>query len=252
MTRNRWIHTVVGAFCALRLLAPAAAGEFTVNPISIELGPAARSGVLGIRNDGSQRLSFQVEAMEWTQDAAGKDQYADTRDLVFFPKLLSVEPGQEGIIRVGIKNPIVQSEKTYRVFIEELPGAQIKPATPGAQINVLIRFGAPIFIAPVNPQDRLDIESLALAKGKLTFSARNTGNRHQLVQGIQLRGLDAHGKSVYTTTIADRYLLPGTVKHYESSIASDQCSRMATLELEVKTDKLTVNRKLDVSPAMCS
>ena len=160
--------------CALWAPAVATAGEFSVNPILLELGAAARSGAIAVRNDGQHPLSFQLQAMEWVQDASGKDQYLETRDLIFFPKILTVEPGKEGVVRVGTRTPIVPVEKTYRLFIEELPGnAANAPKTTGAQINFLIRFGAPIFVKPVKPQEGLEIEALALTGGELTFSAKN-------------------------------------------------------------------------------
>lgn len=242
---------LAGACCAFFVLGPAAAGEFSVNPIRLELGAAVRSGVIGVKNDGQDKLSFQLSAMEWTQDGSGKDQYADTRDLIFFPKIMTVEPGQEGVIRVGARNAAVPTEKTYRLFIEELPAAAKSPEVRGVQINVLIRFGAPIFVGPLKVHDGLEIEGLSLAKGTLAFSARNTGNRHQIVQGIQLKGADAGGKEVYALTIADRYLLAGTNKPYSASIAADQCSKLASLEVELNTDKAKLTRKLDVTPAMC-
>ena len=227
------------------------AGEFSVTPIFVELGASVRSGVISVKNDGKDKLSFQLDAMEWTQDAAGKDQYAETRDLVFFPKIMTVEPDQEGVIRVGAKNTVLPSEKTYRLFIQELPGATTNSEAGGVQIKVLVRFGAPIFVGPVKAQDGLKIEGLSLAKGALNFSVRNTGNRHQIVQDIQLKGADASGKQVYALTLADRYLLAGTTKAYASSVATDQCSKIASLEVEVKTDKAGATHKLDVSRAMC-
>jgi fimbrial chaperone protein len=240
--------------CAAWLLfaaAPLRAGEFAVTPLRLELNPTVRSGVVTIKNDGKEKLSFQLEAKEWTQDAAGTDQYADTRDLIFFPKILAVEAGQEGLVRIGTRTPVVPTEKTYRLFIEELPPSARQPEASGAQVNVLIRFGEPIFVAPLKAQDGLEIEGPVLTAGALKFSARNTGNRHQFVQGIQLKGWDVGGTEVYALTLADRYLLAGTVKAYTASIAGAQCLKVASLEVEVKTDKANAKRKLDVTRAMC-
>jgi fimbrial chaperone protein len=242
---------MAGAYCAAFALGPAAAGEFSVNPIRVELGATVRSGVIAVKNDGKEKLSFQLAAMEWSQDAAGKDQYADTTDLIFFPKIMTVEPGQEGLIRVGAKKPVVPAERTYRLFIEELPAPSKTPEQSAVQVNVLIRFGAPVFINPVKAQDGLQIAGLSLSRGTLSFSARNIGNRHQIVQGIQLSGKDASGNEVYALTIADRYLLAGTNKPYNTDIAAEQCSRIAGLEVAVKTDKSSAVQKLDVTPAMC-
>jgi fimbrial chaperone protein len=229
----------------------ACAGEFAVKPIRLELGAAVKSGVISVRNEGQEKLSFQLQAMQWTQDDSGKDQYADTNDLIFFPKIMTVEPGQEAFVRIGARTPVVPVEKTYRLFIEELPGATKPPETGGPQVSFLIRFGAPIFVAPLKPQDGLEITALELAKGVVNLRAKNTGNRHQVVQGIDFRGSDANGKEVFAFTVTDRYLLTGTTKSFTTSIAAGQCARIASLAVNLKTDRLSVDRKLDVSAVMC-
>jgi fimbrial chaperone protein len=170
---------------------------------------------------------------------------------VFFPKIMSVEPGQEGLVRVGIRSPVVQTEKTYRLFIQELPGTAKPPEHTAAQVNFLIRFGAPIFIGPVKPQDSLAVDSVSMTKGVVTFAAHNTGNRHQVVQGVFLKGVDAAGQEVYSLTLADRYLLAGTAKTFSATVGRPECMRLASLSVEVRTDKLSTVRKLDVDPNMC-
>ena len=210
-----------------------------------------RSSVIMVKNEGKEKLSFQLEAKEWTQDSSGKDVYSETRDLIFFPKIMSIDPGQEGLVRVGAKIPITASERTYRLFIEELPAATQQAPRAGAQINVLIRFGEPIFVQPLKPQDSLAIEAGALTKGALTFSVRNTGNRHQVVQGIRIRGTDAAGAEAYALTLADRYLLAGTLKTYTTSIAPEICTKLVDVQVEAKTDKATAKHKVDVTRAMC-
>ena len=234
---------------------PAWGGAFSVNPIKLDLGAAARSGVLVVKNEGLEKLTFQIETKAWTQDANGKDQYTDSTDLIFFPKILSLDVGTEGVIRVGVKNPIVAAEKTYRVFIEELPGVAPPPGESGtrgsAQISVLIRFGAPIFVAPIKSDDSADITSLGVSKAVVDLTIKNTGNRHQLLQGIELRGVDSFGKEIYALTLADRYLLNGASKGYKAAIPADQCAKLSALSVELKTDKAGAKRKIDVYPSSC-
>jgi fimbrial chaperone protein len=230
----------------------ATAGEFVVQPMRLDLGPAARSSAISVRNDSKEPLSFQIQGMEWTQDGNGKDRYTETTDLVFFPKIITVEPEQQGVIRVGIKNSTVPLEKTFRLFIEELPSNIKKPEGNTAQITFLMRIGAPIFVAPVRPQDGLEIETLALVKGTVSLSTRNTGNRHQIIQGIHLKGSDSTGKEVYAVTLADRYLLSGSAKSHTATIAAELCSKISSLAVEFQTDKLTAKRALSVDRNMCS
>lgn len=231
---------------------PGFAAEFSVAPIRLELGPAVRSGALIVRNDSKEKIGFQLEAMEWTQDEKGADRYTDTSDLIFFPKILSVEPGEEAVVRVGAKRPVVPIEKTYRVFIQELPNPnRAATTTPGAQVNLLLRFGAPIFVTPQQPSDDADIRAISLDKGVLSLSVKNTGNRHQVMEGIHLKGLGPDGQELYTLTLADRYLLAGTTKAFSATIPAETCRRLAAITMELKTDKLSRTRKLDVSRANC-
>lgn len=227
-------------------------GEFSVLPIRLELGPAVRSGVIAVRNDGKSKLTFQMQGVDWVQDAAGKDQYLETRDLIFYPKIMSVEPGQEGLIRVGLKAPVGPTERTYRLFIEEMPGPSVPRTESGAQINILLRFGAPIFVAPQQPRDGLDLGAAQVESGTLTFKVTNSGNRHQVVQGIDIRGQDAQGVEVFALTLADRYLLTGTTKSYTASIPTERCTRLSALSIVFKTDKLRHQEKVDINPGMCN
>lgn len=251
MPRKLHAGVLATALLGCALLGPPAAGEFVVSPVRVDLGPGSRSAAIRVRNDGREKIGFQLEAMEWRQDARGKDQYLPTQDLVFFPKIMSVEPGDEGVIRVGVKTPAIETEKTYRLFIQELPGAARPPENASAQVNFLIRFGAPVFVAPVKPQDELSLEGVKMVKGALSLSARNGGNRHQVFQGVHLKGADAAGKEVYALTLTDRYLLAGASKAFSAEIPASQCALLASLSVEAKTDKLSTVRKLDVTPSMC-
>lgn len=227
------------------------AGEFIVNPVRIELGSNAKSASVSVANEGPDKLSFQLQAMDWTQDADGKDQYTESRDLIFFPKLMSIEPGQEAIVRIGLKAPAVQAEKTYRLFIEELPGTVKKPEGNGAQINFLIRFGLPIFAAPVSPQDGLSIENIQLKSRVLSFAARNSGNRHQIYKIIRIEGMNAANTPAFGLDIADRYLLASTSKPYQTTLSLEQCKAISSLSIEVQTDRQLQSQKLGVKPDMC-
>jgi fimbrial chaperone protein len=229
----------------------AGASEFAVNPIRLELGPNARSGVIGVRNEGKEKISFQMQAMQWTQDAQGQDQYAETQDLVFFPKLMTVEGGEEGVIRIGTRFAVVPQEKTYRLFIEELPGANKPRTEKGPLVNVMIRFAAPIFVRPLKPEDGLELQKIDLSSGELSLVARNSGNQHQVVEGIQLKGTDRQGRAVYALTLADRYLLAGSSRRYSTIIPKEQCAQIAQLAIEFRTDKVSQTGKLEVGQAMC-
>lgn len=254
---QRLIKTLLASTCmCLCLLGRALAGEFVVSPTGLDLAPTSRSGAITVRNDGQEKLGFQLEALEWRQDADGKDEYVETQELLFFPKLMSIQPGEEALVRVGTKTPVVPVEKSYRLFIQELPapsqpGDQSESAGKSAQVKFLIRFGAPVFVAPAAPRDGLLIEDAGMVKGAISLRARNSGNRHQVLQGVRLRGTDATGAEVFAVTLADRYLLAGAAKRFSASVPPASCARLTALSIEVTTDRLSTSQKLDVDPRMC-
>ena len=227
------------------------AGEFTVNPVRLDVKNNVKSASVSVVNDGAEKLSFQLQAMDWSQDKDGKDVYTESRDLVFFPKLMIVEPGQEAIVRIGFKTNAAVIEKTYRLFIEELPGVVKKVEGSSAQINFFVRFGLPIFAAPASPQDELIIEAVELKGGVLSFMAQNSGNRHQMFKSIRLAGTNSAGKPIFGLDIADRYLLASSSKPYKTALSAQQCRELTSVTIDIKTDKVAQSRKLDVKPDMC-
>ena len=232
-------------------LSTAQAGEFTVKPVRLDVVPSAKSASMSVVNDGAEKLSFQLQAMDWMQDKDGKDLYSDSRDLIFFPKLMTIEPGQEALVRIGFKSPATSKEKTYRLFIEELPSVVKKIEGDSAQINVLVRFGLPIFAAPILPQDILVIDGIEFKSRVLSFTAQNSGNRHQMFTSIRIAGTSAENKSVFGLDIADRYLLASSSKSYKTVLSAQQCRELTSITIDIKTDKLAQSRKLDVKSDMC-
>jgi fimbrial chaperone protein len=228
----------------------AEAGDFSVAPVRMELGGAARTGTFTIRNDGKEPLSFQVQGMAWTQDAEGRDRFTDAADLVYFPRLVTVDPGQDAVVRVGVRQPLVDTEKTYRLFVEELPNPDAQPGG-GSQVRVLVRFGPPIFVRPAKPQARLEVDDLRYESAAVHFALRNSGNEHQLVEAIRLHGQGEGGRPVFTALLSDRYLLAGTVKRYASPLTREQCLGLRRLVVEVKTDKASLQRDLEARATPC-
>ena len=160
---------------------PTPCAEYTVSPMRLELTREARSGVVTLTNTGASRIDFQMTAMEWTQDAQGVDHYAETGEIIFFPKILTLAPKEDRVIRVGAKSAPAASERTFRLFIERIPAPEPEPLSPGAHIAVNIRFALPIFVKPVLRKTQGEFTDVALARSELTVALRNAGNEHFLL-----------------------------------------------------------------------
>ena len=107
--------------CGLVLgwVASAPAAEFVISPLRVTLSRAVKSTQIEVRNADTRPLRVQVDAMAWSQDAEGKDHYAESDALLFFPKAMEIPAGGSRIVRLAAKVPPASVEDTYRLFIAE-------------------------------------------------------------------------------------------------------------------------------------
>ncbi len=236
-------------FTLLRPL-PAAADGWRVIPILLNFDQKTRSGVITLYNEGENKISLQVKSYTWSQDSDGKDQYQEDAELVFFPRLLTIEPGKSQVLRVGMQIPATSSEKTYRLFIEEIPEA--RKADQGATIAITLRFGIPIYVAPLKSEPRGEFTEATLDKGQIVTVIKNTGNVHFRIQSVQLIAKDANGAEVLRRKIDGWYLLSGASRPYLFTLPPEECRQAATLEILADTDREDIATAIKVDPQACN
>lgn len=222
--------------------------EFSVSPIRIEFDRATRTSALTIRNDGTDKLQAQVTLSEWTQDETGKDVYAESKDLVFFPKLLTVEPDSEAIVRVGVRALPPAAERTYRLYVEEIPAPQ---KGGGAQVNVHVRFGVGIFVRPPVATFRGEIVGLGAEKGVIRVPVRNTGTVSFKVDKVVLRGTRKDTEPLLKE-LGGWYVLAGSTRTFQVVLSPVECRGLARLDVDVKAEKVSLSAGLDVGDAACA
>ena len=231
-----------------------AASAYKVTPVRVTFsGPS--STLLTLKNESDQPLRFQITSFVWSQDAKGAMQLAPTEDIVFFPALLSLNPGEERKVRVAATVAAKDVEKTYRIFFEELPPLE-KPETSGAQVRILTKMGIPIFVSPANGNAEASIDSLKLEKGTLAFDVRNSGNVHFALEGVKLHGVGSNGEALFDRQLDGWYVLAGSPRTYSVEVPAASCSKLKKIVIEADTDiatpgKSTITREFEVSPAFC-
>jgi len=227
---------------------PAYSGTWRVIPIRPEFDQQSRSGVVTITNDSDEKISFSIDAREWTQTEEGKDQYTETLDLLFFPKVLSIDPHAERVIRVGIKSPAVKKEKSYRLFIkQEVPPEE----RSGTTVAIAIRFGVPIFSKPLVEEVKGAIAQTMIQQGALKIDLKNTGNVHFRVAKIHLSGKNASGAQVFSQELDGGYLLAGTEHIFGTVLPEEVCTELRDIDIQVTSDRIHFSGKIDVDKAMC-
>jgi fimbrial chaperone protein len=251
-TRQRALRGIAATVLSLLVLGAedGRAAAFTVTPVRLFLGQDATSALLNVRNDSSESIRFQISMKAWNQAPDGEMQLSDTADLVFFPTLMELKPGEEKKVRVGsnIKGPVA-TERSYRIFFEELPPAQVA-GTPeeeraAAAVRVLTKMGVPIFIQPARPLLRVDLTDINVSGRMVTFDVRNMGNSFVMITGATVKGLTAASEETFSRTREGWYVLAGGMRHFEVEIPQDGCKGTEKLRVEV-TSSLTDDRGVPI------
>jgi fimbrial chaperone protein len=170
MQKSGYIKQRVGmaiAFCLsvfLGFCQEAMAATFDIQPIRIVLDEKVRLEKLTIRNISDAAFPIQVKAYEWSQNEKGEDVYTETKDIITFPKILSINKGEEKFIRIGTTVPPGTREKTYRIYVEEMPAPEKEKDKQGAKVNLYMKIGIPVFINPIKVDNNAEIEDIEMAK----------------------------------------------------------------------------------------
>lgn len=246
-------YTTYGLFLSIlialvSLPAGASGSDWQVSPIRLDFNKEVRTGSVTVFNGGDTELRFQIKAYEWTQDPEGKDRYEETSDLHFYPKMMTLGARSKKVIRTGVRQAGGENEKTYRLFIQEIPGT-LKEGAIG--VSVALRFGVPVFVAPAQPNALLSFGNTAVTKDGIQILVRNIGNVNVAIDRIVFSGLDSFGSQQYSGEANGWYLLHGSARLYTFSAPGISCHTVKKIIISAKTDKRTFEKTFDTSEGMC-
>lgn len=224
------------------------ANSFQVSPIRINLAPKESSTLLTVRNEAKERLRLQVSVSAWDENKSGEMVLTPTDEIIFYPTLLTINPGDQRNVRVGTKNAVVEKEKSHRIFIEELP-AQLKLTTTG--VRLLTRMSVPIFIQPAKPEPRPRIEQMALRAAEFSFGLKNSGNAHFQPRQILVKGSGANGEIVLERKIPGWYVLAGGTRNYHVDVTKGDCAKISDFSVEFDFEGKVVKERFTPPPNAC-
>jgi fimbrial chaperone protein len=238
--------------CIFGLASSADASSFTVNPIKLSLSGKNQSALLTLQSQTNEEIRFKILVQEWKQTPQGEMQLKDTKDIVVYPGLLTLAPNEERKLRIGTTVAAGPIERSYRVFVEELPPLRAPQSTNKSEVKVLTKMGVPIFVTPDKPQAAGTVEGMVLARSKLVFTVKNTGNVYFLMQSVRVKALNAAGASAFEKDVEGWYLLAGGTRVWEIEIPKEACARSKALTVEVRSAEVSFNGRMDVAASGCA
>jgi fimbrial chaperone protein len=210
VTLRTHAHGWIGACLLATLPVSAPAGTFTISPLRVDFGGAARTAALTVRNDETVPVVVQADALAWSQES-GEDDLAPSHDLLVSPAVFTLAPGGSQLVRVALRREAdVSRELAYRLTLQEVPQA----AGPGfTGLQVALRLSVPVFVAPRAPAEpQLAWSATRTATGAVTVTVRNQGAAHARLQGFALKTAD--GRATLGEQPALAYVLPGATRRW--------------------------------------
>ncbi len=227
------------------------AAQFTINPTRVQLSARSTSALLTVQNDGPAPIRLQVTTHAWAQSSAGQMELAATDDVVVFPTLVTLLPGEKRKVRVAVTAPPGDVERTYRVFLEELPPVAA-PGGQGVAVQMLTRVGIPVFLQPGVITSRALLGPATLEGGALKFRIDNVGTTHFVPDTIRVRGLSATGETIVDKPTDGWYILAGGRREYALQFNSADCGRVRSVLIQVRVGETALERRLDTPAGTCN
>lgn len=248
---NPYFSALVVALLLATSLA-ARASTFSVDPIEVTLSRGNSSASIAVTNQSPEKLRLQVTGYSWQQSSSGEMKLAPTDDLVFFPKLLEIDPGDTKRIRVGVTAQQGSLERSYRVFMEELPSLESVIAPKQNTVTLRMKVGVPVFVKPNAATSASGAVRDASADGaSLSFDVFNTGNVHFAIQSVRVVGRDASGAAIVSNDLNGWYVLAGGTRRFSVPISKERCEALRSLSVQVRTDAATFSNSFPDLSKQC-
>ena len=221
------------------------AANFTLKPMQVVFTPTRKSAVVTLKNVSKDEMRFQIRVFTWEQTPRGEMQLGETTDVVFFPQLLVLGPGQQRPIRLGITGSIGSVEKAYRIFFEELPAADRPVQAVGNGVQMRVKVGLPIFVSPTNRGTAMvTTHNARVADGNVALRIENAGMSHVVIDSVRVRGLDVSGQRLFERGIKGWYVLAKHSSEYEVPLTRADCAA-ASLAVEVFIGTTVVRDRIE-------
>lgn len=227
----------------------ARAAGLQVAPVLVELSRGEPRTTVAIRNlaDAPVRLELTVSA--WDQSPDGEMRLAPAPEILVYPPLLQLAPGEERKVRISTTATFGAKEQPYRLFVRELPQPE-RPAEKNA-VRLLTRVSVPVFLLPSRPRLEAEITGAALHAGKLAVTIRNTGTTRLSPGKVKVEGLASDGKPVFSKETDVWYVLAGGTRVLDIPLPAEGCARARTVVVEAPVGETTVRARVETPRGAC-
>ncbi len=155
--------------------------HITANRLDVAAGNLAAD--FTIANDDRINERFEVTAYSWNQHDGTDTRRIDVDDVLIFPRLVELAPGESTRVRVGVLRTDPSVEADYRIAVEQL----FDPQPNRSGIHFLLAYNLPLFIAPERRIFNARIVGISARSRRLRITVSNDGNVHAFMATAVVR-----------------------------------------------------------------
>ena len=248
--RNLCAVAILGALIAPLAFGPASAADFMVEPVVMTL-PAKGTTQITVTNRDNTTVNFQVRGFKWDESVDGKTDLAAAPDLVYFPKQFALKPGEGRKIRLGVNTAPGPKERSYRLFIEELPPASVPNSAGGEHIVVRTQVGLAVFTPATTATTSATLGTPAATANRLTVSVVNNGTVHILLKRVHVTAKDKAGSVLLNAELPGWYVLPGNTRAFAYALPAGACAKLGSVTVDASSDRTALVKTFDSISAGC-
>jgi P pilus assembly chaperone PapD len=225
------------------------AGGFHFAPATIALTARTHTGSIAVTNPSDAPLRVEVQAFHWTQGPGGQALFEPTDDVLVFPALIVIPPGQSRQVRLAVLAPPADQEQTYQVAITEIPATSAAART--SAVSVRMRADIPVFFGPLVERVAGSIAAATVKNGALDFTVANVGTAHFEAKNVQVAGLGSGMRETFAQDVNAQFVLAGDKREYRVALPRKECSASRALTIRVDADAQHLTQTLDLPPGAC-
>ena len=170
----------------------------TLSPIDIEIREDKPQGYYTLINDANYPKVIGITAYTRSADMEGKILLEPTKDLIIYPKQVSLKPKEKRLVRVIWKSKEkLTTERAYRMIFQEqsvdvdFGEEQLGEGGKRAGVSFGVRFDGSVYIQPVktvSPNIEVTSYSRKEIDGEdyLVVMLENTGSKHKIIRTSDL------------------------------------------------------------------
>ncbi len=217
---------------------------FKFSPMSASIGYKNKesSALFYMENDSDQPIAVQVSVAKREMDINGNETNTKIgNEIIIFPTQLIIPANEKRSVKVSWNGKDkIESELAYRLIAEQLPIDLEKTKNKKANIKVLLRYMAALYVTDDDFSSDVKFNSVKRNENKLSFELENRGKKHQVLANLHIKAsIEKNKKEVE--------LKPEDLKGMTGENILPQSKRIFTLPREGKLSEIDSNSKVKIS-----